>query len=115
MVQQEQFIYKNKVWQINIGLNKQDNWNLIDNSKPNDIWFHVDSAPSAHIILSNEENFQLNKIPQQVITRCACLCKSHSKSKSIKDCIIIYTYISNIKKTDKIGEVECTNIKQIKI
>jgi hypothetical protein len=41
MVKEEEFIFKNKIYKIKIGQNKQDNWDLIDASNPNDIWFHT--------------------------------------------------------------------------
>lgn len=97
---------------IHIGKNKQDNWNLIDQSNKHDIWFHVSNGPSSHIILKTNGS-PLRDIPKQVITRCACLCKAHSASKSITKCEIIYTQIENVVKTTRVGEVTTTNTKTI--
>jgi predicted ribosome quality control (RQC) complex YloA/Tae2 family protein len=36
---------------ICIGKSAKENWKLIDDSMPNDIWFHLDDVPSSHVIL----------------------------------------------------------------
>ena len=107
----EKIIYDNKEFIIFIGKNKYDNWKLIDNAKSSDIWFHVENNSSSHVILQTD--ISLNKIPKQVVKRCACLCKSKSSSKSIKNCSIIYTTISNITKGDIVGQVIVNNKKTI--
>jgi predicted ribosome quality control (RQC) complex YloA/Tae2 family protein len=98
------FEFQNIVYKIYIGKNQKENDQLLDASSPTDIWFHVANSPSTHIILKNDE-VSIKKIPKQVITRCACLCKSHSKSASVRNCEIIYTQIINIEKTDIPGKV----------
>ena len=105
--------FKNIDYEIFIGRNKQENWDIIDKSNQTDIWFHVANASSSHIFLKTEE--PINKIPKQVITRCACLCKSYSSSASVKKCEIIYTTISNIQKGEHVGEVITQNTKKIVI
>jgi len=109
----ETYDFKNTLYNIYIGKNKYNNWELIDNATENDVWFHVANSSSSHIIL--ETDIPINKIPIQVIKRCACLCKSHSSSRSVKDCEIIYTNIKNITKTKNVGEVIATNTKRIVI
>ena len=99
---------------IYIGKNKQDNWDLIDRSNKDDIWFHVSNGPSSHIILKTNGSL-LRDIPKQVIIRCACLCKANSSSKSVTKCEIIYTQIENVVKTTKVGEVTTSNTKIIVI
>jgi predicted ribosome quality control (RQC) complex YloA/Tae2 family protein len=105
--------FKNTEYEIFIGRNKKENWDLIDASNETDIWFHVANVPSCHIFLKTEE--PISKIPRQVIKRCACLCKSYSSSASIKNCEIIYTTIANIKKGEHVGEVITQNTKKILI
>ena len=105
------FTVENIDYIIFIGKNKYSNYNLIDASKDTDIWFHTEEGASPHVILQTE--LPINKIPIQVIKRCACLCKSHSKSKSIKKCSIIYTTINNIIKTGIIGQVISKNTRKI--
>jgi predicted ribosome quality control (RQC) complex YloA/Tae2 family protein len=88
---------------ILIGGNKYENFKIIDESISSDIWFHVDGEPSCHLILKN--SLKMREIPKQVIKRCAYLCKINSKAKTKKKCIVIYTQIENITKTDTIGLV----------
>jgi len=97
---------------IHIGKNKQDNWDLIDKSNKHDIWFHVANGPSSHIILKTNGS-PLRDVPKQVITRCACLCKANSSSKSVTKCEIVYTQIENVVKTTRVGEVTITNTKTV--
>jgi predicted ribosome quality control (RQC) complex YloA/Tae2 family protein len=99
-------------YEIIIGKNKQDNWTIIDEAVSNDIWFHVANGPSSHVILKTKEE-TLKKIPKQVITRCACLCKAHSSSKSVNKCEIIYTQLYNVTKTNIVGQVTTENNKVI--
>lgn len=94
-------------YQINIGKNAKHNWELIDSAKPDDIWFHVDSYPSSHIIINligitSKDFIKENK---SIIRDCASNCKSKSKAKDEKKVKIIYTQISNIKKGKDIGSV----------
>ncbi len=112
MVKVEEYIYENNIYKIFIGQNAQDNWDLIDKSEPNDIWFHTSDYPSAHIVLSNV-NISIKKVPKQVINRCGLICKAHSKGKSKEKVEIIYTNISNITKTKIIGEVLTSKTKSI--
>ncbi len=106
MVKEEEFIFKNKIYKIKIGQNKQDNWDLIDASNPNDIWFHTSDYPSSHIVLENIDNMA---VPKQIVKRCACICKANSKAKAEKNIDIIYAPIYSIKKTSIIGQVITPN------
>jgi predicted ribosome quality control (RQC) complex YloA/Tae2 family protein len=99
---------------IHVGKNKQENWDIIDQSNKDDVWFHVAGGPSSHIILKSNGR-KIKDIPKKVITRCACLCKAHSSSKSTPRCEIIYTQIENVTKTNHVGEVTTQNTKTITI
>lgn len=87
-----------------IGVNAQDNWNIIDKADKTDIWFHLSDHPSAHVILRTE-NISLKKISKQTLKKCALECKIHSKFNfsNKQKMKIIYTEIRNISKDDKIG------------
>lgn len=99
---------------IYIGENAQENWNLIDKSGQNDLWFHVENNPSCHIVLNINSR---KKVHKSVINYCAKLCKENSKKyiKNSKKCKIIYTQIKNVSKSDKVGSVNIKNTKVIKI
>lgn len=99
-----------------IGKNAKDNFDIIDNSHDNDIWFHLDNTSSSHVIahISNFEKLDKKQL-RQVVTQGAILCKTNSKRKSEKNVEVNYTFIKNITKTDTPGTVISSNVKSIKI
>jgi predicted ribosome quality control (RQC) complex YloA/Tae2 family protein len=107
------FIHDATTYTIHSGKSAKGNDKLLDESSPNDIWFHVADGPSSHIILSNPTQMAINKIPRQVIKRCACICKASAKLST--KCAIIYTERANIEKTEILGRVTTTNVRTIQI
>jgi predicted ribosome quality control (RQC) complex YloA/Tae2 family protein len=91
-----------KIYDIVIGVNDQNNWDIITNASPNDLWFHVDDQPSCHVIIKTHDNA---KIEKRVIKYAARLCKDNSKAKNQKNTKIIYTHIKNVIKGDAVGSV----------
>lgn len=91
------------IYTIKIGKNKLDNWNIIDSSEPNNIWFHVSGAPSAHIVLTTV--CDIKDIPSRVIYHCAVLSSKRSKSHKERHSLVNYTYIKCVTKGEHIGEV----------
>ena len=92
---------------IKIGINAKENWILIDNSYHEDLWFHLDEYPSAHVIISQETN-NLDEIfySNKIISIASNYCKSNSKnSKNLHKVKIVYTEIKNLKKGKEIGSV----------
>lgn len=87
-----------------IGENDQDNWDLIDKSKQNDLWFHLSDFPSPHGVLEVPTDTNIKKIPKSIILQCANKCKSRSKYKNMKT-KIVYTEIKNISKGTAVGSV----------
>ena len=110
-MKEEQFFFNGTNYSIKIGKNKSENDDLVKTSAKTDIWFHVNGAPSSHVVLLN--NDKLNTIPKQVIKRCACLCKSNSSSKSESKCEIIYTEIANVMPTEHEGQVTVNGLSKI--
>jgi len=88
---------------VYVGHNAIENWQIIDISKPNDLWFHLQDMPSSHVVLSIPSN--IKKVSKQTINKCALLCKEHSKMANYKNIKVIYTDIRNIKKSTEIGSV----------
>ena len=107
------FIHDAVAYTIHSGKSAKGNDKLLDDSSPNDIWFHVADGPSANIILSNPTEMAINKIPRQVIKRCACICKASAKLST--KCAIIYTERANVEKTEVLGRVTTTNVRTIQI
>ena len=107
------FVHDTITYTIHSGKSAKGNDKLLDESSPKDVWFHVADAPSSHIILSNPTEMAINKIPRQVIKRCACICKASAKLST--KCAIIYTERANIEKTEILGRVTTTNVRTIQI
>ena len=87
---------------IIIGKNAQDNWDIINDSGPSDLWFHLNSFPSCHVIIRNSSP------TEEVIQRAAGICKDTSKYKHVKNIKVVYTTIDNIELT--LGRVGCVTI-----
>ena len=109
----ELFNYNNTIYTIIIGKNKNENWAIIDDASGTDLWFHISEMPSCHVLLKNDEKLRL--VPRQVIKRCAYLCKINSAAKTVSKCDVIYATISNIKKTDIVGQVTVTQSKMVSV
>jgi predicted ribosome quality control (RQC) complex YloA/Tae2 family protein len=101
------FEWKGVEYLFHIGRDKQDNWNLIEGSQPWDVWFHVDGAPSSHVVLEMDdlEGGGIKEIPRPVLKRGAGLCKEHSSSKSVAKCPVIYTTVGKLVKGREVGSV----------
>lgn len=97
-----------------IGKNSEDNFNIIDISSPNDIWFHLNDYPSCHVIAKVPDKIDRRNI-KFIIKKGALLCKENSKYKSNKNLDIIYTKVKNVKKTNILGTVTTTGTKIITI
>lgn len=98
------------IYNIKVGENAQENWDLISASEQNDIWFHVENNPSCHVVLSVGSK----KPHKSVINYCASLCKEGSKRKNSRTVNVIYTEIRNVRKADKPGSVTTRNTKTTK-
>lgn len=93
------------VYDIKIGKNSKQNWEIIKEASPNHIWFHLaDDRPSCHVILSVPTN--MTNIPKQVIKHCCVLCKANTnKFKSEKNVPVIYSLVEHISLGEKEGQV----------
>jgi len=92
-----------------VGKNANDNFNIIDQSDENDLWFHINDAPSCHVIACIHQ-YNINKKDlKYVIKQGGIICKKHSKYKSDKNIGIIYTNIKHVQKTNISGSVTTTN------
>lgn len=99
---------------IKIGQNANENWNLIDNSEPFDLWFHLDDYPSSHVVISQDLNSDPDIFyPNQIISLAANYCKSNSKQKNTNKVKVIYTQIKNLTKGKEIGTVFTSDEKYV--
>ncbi len=104
----------NKQFDIFIGKSAEENWQLIDESSENDIWFHLSDLPSSHVILKTQ-NHKLKEFNKATFIKCASLCKENSKYINQKNIEIIFTQIKNVTKADTVGSVTTVSTKSIKI
>lgn len=98
------------VYTIRRGVSAQDNWDLIDDSLPDDIWFHLDDHPSPHVVIKKEHSMQ---IPYRCINKAAQICKEYSKLTNSRRVKVIYTQIKYVKKADTVGAVHIRKTKLV--
>ena len=91
--------YENNI--IKIGKNAYENDQLIKEAKQTDLWFHLASFPSSHVVLSVDKNHPVTK---NMIKYCAQLVKENTKYRN-SNLKINYCQIKNVKRTDTSGEV----------
>ena len=121
-----------------VGKNAKNNFEIIDESHPEDIWFHLSNDSSCHVIavmnfdhynnihngVTDPEQMNLrykfkledlnNKQKTQIIKQGALICKQYSnKYKSQKNVEVIYTNIENVSKTNIVGSVLTCKTKSI--
>jgi predicted ribosome quality control (RQC) complex YloA/Tae2 family protein len=96
-----------KEYTIIIGQNAKENTQIIKDSHPENIWFHLSSSSSAHIILQNEGDI----IPKRYLNQIAGKLFKYKKNAPIQD--VIYTEIKNVKLTSTPGLVLPSNLKII--
>jgi len=100
---------------FHIGQNQNENFDVIDTGKSNDLWFHSNKMSSCHVVAILPECLEKKDL-RQIIKMGALLCKSNTnKLKSIRQVEIIYSLIKNLTKTSVPGCVEILSKKIIKI
>lgn len=100
---------------FHIGKSASGNFEIIDNAKENDMWFHVDKEASSHVVAAIPDNFD-KKFTKYVVKQGAILCRQHSHLKTSKKPIsIIYTKIKNITKTAVVGSVVISQGKIVNV
>ena len=102
-------IIGDKTWDIFVGTSAKENWKLIDESDPFDLWLHVDEYPSGHVIikerLTGKSELEVPDYPNLIIALGADYCKSQSKYSHIPKLKIVYTLVANLKKGKEVGSV----------
>jgi predicted ribosome quality control (RQC) complex YloA/Tae2 family protein len=96
-----------------IGENKNENFDVIDQGGPDDLWFHANEISSCHVVAIIPKDI-LSKEKRYIIKAGALICKKFTnKLKKLKEIEIIYTEIKNIEKTKFPGCVKVINQKKI--
>ena len=97
------------VYEILIGKNAYGNEEIIKMSDNDDLWFHINNLPSAHLILKCKE-----KISKRDLYKIGNILLDHNK-KVPRNSNIIYTKVKNIKLTNKLGSVITKNTELLKM
>ena len=96
-----------------IGSNAVENSRMIGEADPGDIWFHLNNAPSAHVLTSLPAGLS-KKQRMTVIKRGAQLCRRHTNSCSDKRAApVCYTPVSMLTLLDAPGSVQIKHFKLI--
>ena len=100
--------------EFRVGQNAKENFDLIDDSKADDIWFHISQVSSCHVVASIpvDKNYDKN-ILKKIAVQGAVICKQFSKYKSEKVVHVIYTPIHHLIKTPTVGAVSVEEYKTI--
>ena len=89
-----------------IGKHAHDNTHLVILANKNDIWFHINDLPSAHLIMYNPNNESLEKLRRSgIIYKMAVALKKSSKYSKINNISMVYTTIDNVSPTSTPGLV----------
>ena len=97
-----------------IGKNAQDNFDIIDDAEEYHMWFHIEGAPSGHVIAKIDDNLDKKQM-RYVIKQGAVICKQVSKFASAKDVNIVYARAGDVEKTEIPGKVIVKNSKTVSI
>ena len=92
--------------EFRVGQNAKENFDLIDISGPNDLWFHINQQASSHVVATIPQDETLDKrILKKIAVQGAVICKQFSRHKSETAICVMYTPIKNVKKGGNIGTV----------
>jgi hypothetical protein len=104
----KQYIHSlNKEIDFVLAENIEENFDIIDAAKPEDLWFNVQGICPSHLIANIGGITMDKKQLKQVIIHGAQLCKQKSRYSYMANLAIIYTRVENLKKTPKMGYVRC--------
>ena len=99
-----------------VGQSAQENFDLIDDALPRDLWFHVSQESSCHVVATLPQGNKYDKKQlHKIAVQGAVICKQHCRYKSEKDIRVIYTTISNVKKGNYVGTVFVEDYKTLTI
>lgn len=96
-----------KEYIILIGENAKENTELVKESDPDDLWFHLATVSSPHIILKSNGDYLTYDDIKQVASKLYNYKKKHEFDN------VIYTMIKNLRVTNTPGLVETSCIKTI--
>lgn len=98
-----------RTYTLQYGRNAAENWQLFDDAESDDLWFHIDDLPSAHVYLQASKDgpsqSAIDYAASLLLHRSPKAVASTSTSKKAKKIPVIYTPRSNLAKGRSVGEV----------
>ena len=99
-----------------IGKSAMENSMLVMQSDNEDVWFHINGLPSAHLVYFNPDRMSLDKLrTKKIIYQMALELKKSSKYKKLPHVEVIYSYVKNVSPTAKPGLVRVKETKVITV
>ncbi len=83
-----------------VGQNGRENWALLDQSEPTDMFIHLVDCPSCYVIITPKNICDSEFTITDILYGCV-LCKKQSENKMK----VLYTEVDNVKKGKCVGEV----------
>lgn len=96
--------------EFRIGQNSKENFDIIDNSQENDLWFHLHLQSSCHVVASIHHVYDRTQT-KKIAIQGAVLCKQYSKYKTHEKVPIMYTKVKHLVKQDREGAVSVQEYK----
>ena len=85
-----------------VGGSAAENFDLIDQSLPNDLWFHLAKLPSCHVVLSSCSGVEISG---DDIMMAAKLCLENTKYHGLRSVYVEYLPVKYVEKTKTLGRV----------
>lgn len=103
-----------KIFQINnitckLGQSATENWSLLEQAKPEYIFFHLSSFPSGYVILECIE-----EPDETILTEAAIICKNGTKYRNLKNIKVDYCRCDNLNKGNVVGEVKFRSLRKVR-
>jgi predicted ribosome quality control (RQC) complex YloA/Tae2 family protein len=102
--------FNNKQYTLLIGRNRHENIQILKESSPHDIWFHLEDISGPHLVLKTEGQ----EFSKQFLYKCATILREYKKNLP-SHVPAIYTEVKYVKQTHNIGEVNVRKTTTIMI
>jgi len=96
-------------YDIKLGRNSKENYELVMTSNPSDIWVHLSDYPSGHAIITNP---LAKRVPIKVLKKACILVKQYSKYKRESKLVCDIAYVKDIE-MDKNSGVDVKKLIKI--
>lgn len=99
-----------------IGKDARHNTELIYRAQPHDIWFHLESVPSPHLVFNNADERDIQQLKKDgTIYQMAIQLKKHTKYRKCNNIPVIYCYIKDVHITSVPGKVNTGKVYNLQV